>query len=153
MAETKAVEVCVKAATGAPNVLGDCKFCHRVILTLEVKKVPYKLHIINFVDKPQWFLEVSPEGKVPLIKFDDKWIAESDGPYVNGEKISAVDLSLAPKPYHIEIPLEHFKGWKIPENLIHLHNYLKLVFSLETFEKTKAEKKYVIARWKPRIEA
>lgn len=24
------------------------------------------------------FLEVNPEGKVPVIKFDDKWIADSD---------------------------------------------------------------------------
>lgn len=24
------------------------------------------------------FSEVNPEGKVPLIKFDDKWIADSD---------------------------------------------------------------------------
>lgn len=24
------------------------------------------------------FLEVNPDGKVPLIKFDDKWISDSD---------------------------------------------------------------------------
>ncbi|KAL3523765.1 hypothetical protein ACH5RR_016599 [Cinchona calisaya] len=210
------VEVCVKAATGAPDILGDCPFCQRVTMTLELKKVPYKLILINTDDKPQWFLEVNPEGKVPVIKFDDKWIADSDvivgiieekypepplsappdvssvgskvlpsfvkflkskdpndgteqalleelkaldehlkshGPYVNGEKISAVDLSLAPKLYHLEITLDHFKGWKIPENLTHLHNYIKLLFSWETFEKTKATKEYVIAGWKPKVEA
>ncbi|CAI9092486.1 OLC1v1027738C1 [Oldenlandia corymbosa var. corymbosa] len=183
------VEICVKAASGAPDVLGDCPFCQRVLLTLEEKKVPYKLHLINFDDKPKWFLELSPEGKVPLAQFDGKWIADSDvivgiieekypepplsapsevssvgsklfpsfvkflrskdpndgteqdlleelkaldehlkthGPYVNGEKICAVDLSLAPKLYHLEITLDHFKNWKIPENLTHLRNYLKV---------------------------
>lgn len=24
------------------------------------------------------FLKISPEGKVPLIKFDEKWVADSD---------------------------------------------------------------------------
>ncbi|PSS33367.1 Glutathione S-transferase [Actinidia chinensis var. chinensis] len=73
-----ALEVCVKAAAGAPDVLGDCPFSQRVLLTLEEKKVPYKMHLINVSDKPQWFLEASPEGKVPVIKFDDKWIPDSD---------------------------------------------------------------------------
>ncbi|KAI8007134.1 Glutathione S-transferase DHAR2 [Camellia lanceoleosa] len=211
-----AVEVCVKAAVGAPDVLGDCPFCQRVLLTLEEKKIPYKMHLINVDNKPKWFLEVNPEGKVPVIKFDDKWIADSDvvvgiieekypnrplspppqfasvgskifpsfvkflkskdpsdgseqalldelkaldehlrahGPYVNGEKICAVDLSLAPKLYHLDVALGHFKGWKIPESLTHVHNYMKLLFLQESFEKTKPAKKYVIAGWEPKVNA
>ncbi|XP_070675087.1 glutathione S-transferase DHAR3, chloroplastic-like [Malus domestica] len=26
----------------------------------------------------QWFTEVNPEGKVPVVKFDDKWVADFD---------------------------------------------------------------------------
>ncbi|KAH6806320.1 dehydroascorbate reductase 2 [Perilla frutescens var. frutescens] len=210
------VEICVKAATGAPDTLGDCPFCQRVVLTLEEKKVEYKLHLINFDAKPQWFMEVNPEGKVPLIKFDDKWIADSDvivgileekypnpslstppevssvgskifstfvkflkskdpsdgseqalldelkaldehlknkGPYINGENISAVDLSLAPKLYHLDVALGHFKGWTIPESLTHVHNYKKLLFSRECFQKTQAAKEHVIAGWAPKVNA
>nr|BAP47518.1 dehydroascorbate reductase [Gentiana triflora] len=210
------VEVAIKAATGAPEIPGDCPFCHRVLLTLEEKKVPYKTHLINTDNKPQWLLEVNPEGKVPVIKIDDKWIPDSDvivgildekfpeqslsappevssvgsklfstflkflkskdpndgseqalleelkaldehlkahGPYINGEKISAVDLSLAPKLYHLEITLDYFKGWKVPENLASLNNYTKSLFARESFEKTKAAKEYVIAGWKPKVEA
>ncbi|XP_057792909.1 uncharacterized protein LOC131009525 [Salvia miltiorrhiza] len=73
-----AVEICVKAAAGSPDIVGDCPFCQRVLLTLEEKKVEYKLHLISFDTKPQWFMEVNPEGKVPLIKLDDKWISDSD---------------------------------------------------------------------------
>ncbi|KAG8501485.1 hypothetical protein CXB51_003984 [Gossypium anomalum] len=73
-----ALEICVKAAVGAPNVLGDCPFSQRALLTLEEKKISYKMHLINISDKPQWFLEISPEGKVPVVKFDDKWVADSD---------------------------------------------------------------------------
>ncbi|KAA8534263.1 hypothetical protein F0562_031780 [Nyssa sinensis] len=211
-----ALEVCVKAAAGAPDVLGDCPFSQRVLLTLEEKKVPYQMHLINTSEKPQWFLEVNPEGKVPVLKFDDKCIPDSDvivglieekypnpplspppelasvgskifpsfvkflkskdpsdgseqalldelkaldehlkehGPYINGENITAVDLSLAPKLYHLEVALGHFKGWTIPESLTHVHNYMKLLFSRESFEKTKAPKEFVIAGWEPKVNA
>ncbi|XP_048326128.2 glutathione S-transferase DHAR2 isoform X2 [Ziziphus jujuba] len=180
------LEVAVKAAAGAPDVLGDCPFCQRVLLTLEGKKVPYKLILINLSDKPKWFLEVNPEGKVPVVKFDDKWVSDSDvivgileekfpepalvtpsefssvgskvfgafvtflkskdpsdgseqallaelkaldehlkahGPYVAGEKVTAVDLALAPKLYHLDVALGHFKKWTVPADLTHLHKY------------------------------
>ncbi|CAN4096031.1 unnamed protein product [Withania somnifera] len=209
-----AVEVCVKAAVGAPNVLGDCPFSQRVLLTLEEKKVPYKMHLINVSDKPKWFLEVNPEGKVPVINFGDKWIPDSDvivglleekypnpsliappefasmgskifpafvsflkskdstdgteqalldelktleehlkahGPYVNGQNICSVDMSLAPKLYHLEVALGHFKKWSVPEILSHVHNYMKLLFGRESFQKTKAAEEYVIAGWAPKV--
>ncbi|KAH9767885.1 glutathione S-transferase DHAR2 [Citrus sinensis] len=209
-----AVEICVKAAVGAPDILGDCPFSQRALLTLEEKKVPYKRHLINISDKPQWFLEISPEGKVPVVKFDDKWVADSDvivriieekypepsltnppefasvgskifpsfvnflkskdpndgteqalleelkaldehlkthgGPFIAGEKVTAVDLSLAPKLYHLQVALEHFKQWTVPESLAHVHGYTKKLFALESFQKTKAEKQYVIAGWVPK---
>ncbi|XP_070058163.1 glutathione S-transferase DHAR2-like [Nicotiana tomentosiformis] len=209
-----AVEICVKAAVGAPNVLGDCPFSQRALLTLEEKKVPYKMHLINVSDKPKWFLEVNPEGKVPVIKFDEKWIPDSDvivglleekypnpslstppefasvgskifpsfvsflkskdasdgteqalldelkaleehlkahGPYVNGANICSVDLSLAPKLYHLEVALGHFKKWSVPESLSHVRKYMKLLFERESFQKTKAAKEYVIAGWAPKV--
>ncbi|RZC82098.1 hypothetical protein C5167_044880 [Papaver somniferum] len=210
-----ALEICVKAAAGAPDLLGDCPFCQRVLLTLEEKKVPYQMHLIDTANKPQWFLEVNPEGKVPVVKFDGKWVPDSDvitqtletkypepslvtpseyssvgsklfgsfvtflkskdasdgseqalvaelsalddhlkahGPYVNGEKISAVDLGLAPKLYHLEVALGHFKSWSVPENLTHVKNYMKLLFSRESFVKTQpADKKYLIAGWAPKV--
>ncbi|KAL8533386.1 hypothetical protein ACS0TY_009682 [Phlomoides rotata] len=209
-----AVEVCVKAAVGAPHVLGDCPFSQRVLLTLEEKNAAYKMHLINVAAKPQWFLEVNPEGKVPVIKFDDKWISDSDvivgiieekyptpsliyppevssvgskifpsfvkfllsmdssdgteksllqelkaldehlktkGTYVNGDNICAVDLSLAPKLYHLVVALGHFKSWTIPESLTHVNKYKKLLFSRESFQKTKAAEKYVIAGWEHKV--
>ncbi|XP_045808013.1 glutathione S-transferase DHAR1, mitochondrial-like [Trifolium pratense] len=210
------LEIAVKAAAGAPNVLGDCPFSQRALLTLEEKKIPHKIHLIDISNKPQWFLEVNPEGKVPVIKSDDKWVPDSDvivgileekhpepplatptefasvgsnifgtfvsflkskdsndgteqalvaelsaldehlkahGPFVAGEKISAVDLSLAPKLYHLVVALDHFKNWTIPESLTNVHNYIKLLFARDSFEKTKAAKEYVIAGWAPKVNA
>ncbi|XP_004497312.1 glutathione S-transferase DHAR2-like [Cicer arietinum] len=211
-----ALEVCVKAAVGAPNVLGDCPFSQRVLLTLEEKKIQFNTHLIDVSNKPQWFLEVYPDGKVPVLKIDDKWVPDSDviiailedkypqpplatppqfssvgskifgsfvsflkskdandgteqalvaelnaleehlkahGPYVAGENITAVDLSLAPKLYHLVVALGHFKNWTISESLTHVHNYIKLLFSRESFEKTKAAEEYVIAGWAPKVNA
>ncbi|KAL5096878.1 hypothetical protein RYX36_001205 [Vicia faba] len=76
---------------------------------------------------------------------------KANGPYVAGEKVSAVDLSLAPKLYHLVLALGHFKKCTIPESLTHVHNYIKLPFARESFEKTKAEQKYVIAGWLPKV--
>ncbi|KAI7753597.1 hypothetical protein M8C21_021431, partial [Ambrosia artemisiifolia] len=73
-----AFQICVKAAVGAPTVLGDCPFSQRALLTLEEKKLPYKTHLINLSNKPQWFLELNPAGKVPLINLDNKWVPDSD---------------------------------------------------------------------------
>ncbi|CAM8957923.1 unnamed protein product [Rhodiola kirilowii] len=212
------LEVCAKAAVGAPDILGDCPFTQRVLLTLEEKKIPYKIHLIDVSNKPQWFLEVNPEGKVPVVKFEDKWIPDSDvitslleekfplpepslvsnpefssvgskifpafvkflkskdasdgseqalvdelkaldehlkahGPFIYGDKVNAVDLSLAPKLFHLEIALGHFKNWSVPDSLPHVKNYMKLLFARESFVKTKAAKEHIIAGWAPKVNA
>lgn len=48
------------------------------------------------------------------------------GPFINGEKISAADLSLAPKLYHLEIALGHYKKWSIPDTLPYTKSYMKV---------------------------
>ena len=212
-----AVEVCVKAAVGAPDKLGDCPFSQRVLLTLEEKKVTYEMKLINLSNKPDWFLKISPEGKVPVFNSGDgKWIVDSDvitqvieekfptpslvtppeyasvgskifptfvtflkskdpndgsekallnelqaleehlkahGPYINGENVSAADLSLGPKLFHLQVALENFKGWKIPENLTSVHAYTKVLFVRESFVKTKPTKEHLIAGWAPKVNA
>jgi glutathione S-transferase len=216
-ADAMAMEVCVKAAVGHPDTLGDCPFSQRVLLTLEEKKVAYEMKLIDVSNKPDWFLKMNPEGKVPVFNSGDgKWIADSDvivqvieekypnpplvtppeyasvgskifscfvtflkskdptdgsekallnelqaleehlkahGPYVNGQNVSAVDLSLAPKLFHLQVALEHFKGWKIPESLTSVHAYTKALFSRESFVKTKAANEHVIAGWAPKVNA
>ncbi|CAL0301250.1 unnamed protein product [Lupinus luteus] len=51
---------------------------------------------------------------------------KAHGPYVAGEKVTGIDLALAPKFYHLVIALGHFKNWAIPESLAHFHNYIKV---------------------------
>ncbi|GFY87695.1 dehydroascorbate reductase 1 [Actinidia rufa] len=55
-----ALEVCVKASVTVPNKLGDCG-------RLSLNEISLSA-----------FLKISPEGKVPVVKIDEKWIADSD---------------------------------------------------------------------------
>jgi glutathione S-transferase len=48
------------------------------------------------------------------------------GPFINGEKVSAADLALGPKLYHLEIALGHYKNWSVPESLPYVKSYLKV---------------------------
>lgn len=44
-----------------------CPFVQRVTALLEAKEVPYELEYISLRNKPQWFLDLSPTGQVPVL--------------------------------------------------------------------------------------
>lgn len=44
-----------------------CPFVQRVTALLSAKGIPYDIEYINLSDKPQWFLDISPTGQVPLL--------------------------------------------------------------------------------------
>lgn len=56
-----------------------CPFVQRVTALLEAKSVPYDIEFISLSNKPQWFLDISPTGQVPvLITEDGDALFESD---------------------------------------------------------------------------
>ncbi|MEM7136097.1 MAG: glutathione S-transferase family protein [Myxococcota bacterium] len=56
-----------------------CPFVQRVTALLEAKKISYEIEYINLRDKPQWFLDVSPTGQVPvLVTEEGTTLFESD---------------------------------------------------------------------------
>lgn len=44
-----------------------CPFVQRVTAALEARNVPYEIEYISLKDKPQWFLDISPNGQVPVL--------------------------------------------------------------------------------------
>lgn len=44
-----------------------CPFVQRVTALLEAKGIPYEIEYISLTDKPQWFLDFSPNGQVPVL--------------------------------------------------------------------------------------
>ena len=45
---------------------------------MRAKKVDFEVTYVNLRDKPDWFLEISPHGKVPVLKVDDEILFESN---------------------------------------------------------------------------
>ena len=54
-----------------------CPFAHRSRLTLREKNVSFKLIEIDLQNKPANFLEISPYGKVPVLKHGENRVWES----------------------------------------------------------------------------
>ena len=55
-----------------------CPFVQRAVITLLHRKLPYQITYIDLNDPPAWFMEISPFGKVPVLKVDgDSVIFES----------------------------------------------------------------------------
>ncbi|HHI93976.1 MAG TPA: glutathione S-transferase family protein [Gammaproteobacteria bacterium] len=54
-----------------------CPFVQRSVITLLEKKVDFKLTYIDLNNPPEWFVKISPLGKVPVLKVDDVALFES----------------------------------------------------------------------------
>ena len=73
-----------------------CPYAHRTRLVLMQKGVDFSLTEIDLSNKPEWFTEVSPYGKVPSIRHDGRIIYESS---IINEYLDAVERlnNLLPK--------------------------------------------------------
>lgn len=55
-----------------------CPFVQRSVITLREKGVTgFEIQYIDLADKPDWFLELSPLGKVPILVVEDTVLFES----------------------------------------------------------------------------
>ncbi|MGM0516912.1 MAG: glutathione S-transferase family protein [Pseudomonadota bacterium] len=54
-----------------------CPFVQRSVITLAHKEVPFDTTFIQLDDPPEWFRDISPLGKVPVLKVDDTVLFES----------------------------------------------------------------------------
>jgi glutathione S-transferase len=51
-----------------------CPFVQRAVLTLLHKGIAYDVTYIDLASPPDWFKEISPFGKVPVLKVDDQHV-------------------------------------------------------------------------------
>jgi glutathione S-transferase len=54
-----------------------CPYVQRAAISLAEKAVPFERVDVDLADKPAWFLDLSPLGKTPVLKVDDRAIFES----------------------------------------------------------------------------
>ena len=45
---------------------------------MRAKQVEFEVTYVDLRDKPDWFLDISPHGKVPVLKVDDEILFESN---------------------------------------------------------------------------
>ena len=68
------------------------------MIVLRTKEVEFDVTYINLREKPDWFLKISPHGKVPVLKVDDEILG---GMIVSiGDKFTTmqhIDLSTSSK--------------------------------------------------------
>lgn len=53
-------------------------YCHRVLLILEEKQIPYTLKWIDPRHKPDWMTKIMPSGHLPLVQDGEEFISESE---------------------------------------------------------------------------
>lgn len=54
-----------------------CPFVQRSVITLIHKKVDFDIKYIDLENKPDWFLQISPLGKVPVLQIGNAVLFES----------------------------------------------------------------------------
>jgi glutathione S-transferase len=48
------------------------------VIVLRAKEIPFEVTYIDLTDKPDWFLAISPHGKVPVLQVDGQPLFESN---------------------------------------------------------------------------
>src|SRR3954463_16625293 len=54
-----------------------CPYVHRITTLLHEKGVSFSIRYIDLKNKPDWFLAISPRGRVPVLTADGKHLFES----------------------------------------------------------------------------
>lgn len=76
-----------------------CPYVQRAVITLTEKGVPFRRTDIDLAAKPDWFLAISPLGKVPVLELDGGVLFES------AAIVEYLDET-TPNPMHPRDPLE-----------------------------------------------
>ena len=112
------------------------------MIALRAKNIEFDVTYIDLQNKPDWFLEISPHGKVPVLKVDDVILFESNA------IAEYLDETVAPR-LHPEDPLQRarHRAWTdfIPDFASAL-NSINYAPTREAMEKAVAEAPKRIAR-------
>lgn len=112
-----------------------CPYVERSRVVLHEKEVAFEQTMIDLDDKPDWFLEISPRGKVPVLVVDDNPIFES---YVINELLE----ELYPEPSLFpDDPLEKAEGrsWIVFNNDVLMKHAAGLWFADHPEKRQRAE--------------
>jgi glutathione S-transferase len=125
-----------------------CPYVQRSVITLEEKRVPFTIEYIDLYDKPAWFLEISPLGRVPVLRSRDAVIFES-------AVINEFIEETTPGPQlHPEDPLRraHNRAWiEVASELLRKLYRLQTAAEEEQALRAAAEARDVLARFEKEL--
>ena len=78
----------------------NCPFVQRVMGSLVTKNVPFEIEYIELSNKPQWFLDISPNGQVPVLVTENETVLfESDAivEYLDDKYVPIEDVTAEQK--------------------------------------------------------
>jgi glutathione S-transferase len=108
-----------------------CPFVQRAVITLNHKNVEHSVTFIDLADPPDWFLEISPLQKVPVLKVDGEILFESAVINEYLDEITGGEL----QPTN---PLERAKNraWiEVASNMLGNSYMMKIATEKEDYEK------------------
>lgn len=114
-----------------------CPYVERSRIVLAEKGIDYEQTFIDLGDKPDWFLEISPRGKVPVLLVDERPVFES---YVINELLE----ELCPEPSMMPgDPIERAesRSWIVFNNDVLMSHAATLWFSDDEAATEEAEGK------------
>ena len=108
-----------------------CPYVQRAVITLKHKQVDYDITYVDLAEPPDWFLELSPLQKVPVLEVDGEVLFESAVINEYLDEITGGDLQ--PKD-----PLKRAKNraWiEFASNMIGNHYMMKMSKDAESYNR------------------
>lgn len=124
-----------------------CPFVQRAVITLHEKGVDHELRYIDLAHPPEWFLRLSPLGKVPVLRVGDAVLFESA---VINEYLDETH----PPSLHPHDPLQRARNraWiEFGSSLLMAGHGLMVAPDREAFEAKEAELTALLARLEPEV--
>lgn len=97
-----------------------CPYCHKTLMLLEEKALPYKVEKINMAcygDKPRSFLQLQPSGTLPAALFEGEVLRSSDAiilATLESPSTKGADLDVrsdARTRSWLDLERQHFSAW------------------------------------------
>lgn len=77
----------------------------------------------------------------------EAYLQEKGGPFIGGVTPCAADCSLMPKLYHMTVVMDHFRGWKLPEQYKAVQRYMDTFMARDSWKNTLYAPEIVISGW------
>jgi len=106
--------------------------------------IPYFYRYLKFSDATTQTAKDKELMLQGLLKFAQS--LDKHGPFFNGENISAVDIALIPFAYRIDLLLQHYRDFKLPQDSAvwqrYLHWYKAVIETPAFLQSTVAQENY-----------